>query len=139
MTRCFSLICSFRPDKHKGMTWIIQFLVVGWFFSLVLAFLFFHLVFHQVHNVKNRCYLTDVWHFSKRTWWVHVKLLYDWNVNLIYKRSIFFNLILSKFISFYGLTRLDAVKFSITDSIYLQFQTCWIFFTLEFSSVTYGW
>lgn len=63
-------------------------MLVGFFAYSCISF--FYLVFHQVHNVKNRCYLTDVWHFSKRTWWVHVKLLYDWNVNLIYKRSIFF-------------------------------------------------
>lgn len=115
LTGCFSLICSFRPDKHKGMTWIIQFLSCSYLY----AFLLF---FHQVHNVKNRCYLTDVWHFSKWTWWVHVKLLYDWNFNLIYKRSIFFFLFSQKFISFYGLTRLDAVKFSIIDFIYIQFR-----------------
>lgn len=97
MTGCFSLICSFRPDKHKGMTWIIQFYACSYFICISFLYLFFH----QVHNVKNRCYLTDVWHFSKWTWWVHVKLLYDWNFNLIYKRSIFFNsFILSKFYIF---------------------------------------
>lgn len=97
MTGCFSLICSFRPDKRKGMTWIIQYkilvVVVGvFFFACSYMHFFYFIFFHQVHNVKNRCYLTDVWHFSKWTWWVHVKLLYDWNFNLIYKRSIFFSL-----------------------------------------------